>query len=314
MGGRRDWLLRRFPWERSRSNPARSVPETQTASDVVSQSPTSDDDPRLIDVLKRVIALRQGGDSQGSLDLVDRSLADGMFSIYLLDNRGRALIQLNRCIEAIPIWWTLHQSKPLQYEPILTKQLVRLLNSSCRSQGWMPQCICQDIHSLELLEESILKECELLREYGYIPLIVKLIDTAGQNQFKSHVFTLVKAKALIDLQRFVDARHLLSQLKRSVKDQSILHSIEEILASLTDDVEVERVLQCVAELERNGDVDAAIMMLVESSLRRSLCLRYDNALKGLLSRTGEKYLELQIFELFLDQAEMMLASAVEAKR
>ena len=309
MGGRRDWLLGQFPWIRSRSNAERSALENHPASDVVSQNPTSDDDPQLINLLKQVIALRQSGDVQGSLDLVDRSLADGIFSNYLLDNRGRALIQLNRCVEAIPIWWTLYQAKPQQYESILTKQLVRILKLTCRSQGWMPQHIVQEIETLASLEASVLKECELLRGYAYTPLIVRLIDTALENQFKTPWLILIKAKALIDLKSFDAAKNLLNQLQKSVQEPSTLHSIEDILAALASDVDVERVLQHVAELKVKGDLDAAQDLLVHAMLQNPSCVLFEEKLQELLVERGEQNPQLQAFELFLGEAERMRTAA-----
>ena len=84
----------------------------------MSQNPTSDDDPRLIDVLKRVIALHQEGDVQEFLALIDLPVADGMSSNNLLDNRSRTLIQLNCHIEAISIWRKLSQSGTKIYNAI----------------------------------------------------------------------------------------------------------------------------------------------------------------------------------------------------
>ena len=49
------------------------------------------------------VSLRQAGDVQESIALIDRSLADGMSINNLLDNRARALMQLTRHIEAISI-------------------------------------------------------------------------------------------------------------------------------------------------------------------------------------------------------------------
>jgi hypothetical protein len=69
-----------------------------------------------MDVLREVIALRQAGDVQASLALVDRSLAEGMSSNYLLDNRARALAQLNRENEAIQIWEVLSECGDLELQ------------------------------------------------------------------------------------------------------------------------------------------------------------------------------------------------------
>ena len=69
-----------------------------------------------MDLIRQVIALRQSGDVQGSLDLIDRSFAEGVSSNYLLDNRARALSQLNREEEAIQIWESLFESSDPRWE------------------------------------------------------------------------------------------------------------------------------------------------------------------------------------------------------
>jgi tetratricopeptide (TPR) repeat protein len=85
-----------------------------------------------MDVLREVIALRQAGDVQASLALVDRSLAEGMSSNYLLDNRARALAQLNRENEAIQIWEFLSECGDLELQE-KSKRLVKLARQQqCR--------------------------------------------------------------------------------------------------------------------------------------------------------------------------------------
>ena len=116
MAARRDWLLGRFPWARSRSTVDCAAAECNQSSDCASESSPTERDPHLMDVLREVIALRQAGDVQASLALVDHSLAEGMSSNYLLDNRARALAQLNRENEAIQIWEVLSECGDLELQ------------------------------------------------------------------------------------------------------------------------------------------------------------------------------------------------------
>ena len=125
MAARRDWLLGRFPWARSRSTVDCAAAECNQSSDCASESLLTERDPHLMDVLREVIALRQAGDVQASLALVDRSLAEGMSSNYLLDNRARALAQLNRENEAIQIWEFLSECGDLELQE-KSKRLVVL--------------------------------------------------------------------------------------------------------------------------------------------------------------------------------------------
>ena len=371
---------------RPRSSAEGSGPENQRASDVVSQNPTSNDDSRLIGVLKRVIALRQAGDVQGSLALIDRSLADGMSSHYLLDNRARALaqlkreneaiqiwevlskcsdlelqekskrfifqqkcrsvvqrvmhlsrlgdarealavldraqaegiendmlldnrarifVQLNRHIEAISVWRGLSQSDPKKYNAILITQLVGALQSICRSQGWTAQCFAQDLETLDALERGVLKECELLLGRGYAQLLIKLVDKALESGFESPWFILAKSNALIEIKKFVDAQDLLNHFKESVQDQHALVAMEQMLDTLSGDVEVELLLRTLGALKAKGDLDAAQNLLVQALLQNHSCVVYEEALQELLVERGEKNPELQAFELFLGEAERM---------
>ena len=129
MAARRDWLLGRFPWARSRSTVDCAAAECNQSSDCASESLLTERDPHLMDVLREVIALRQAGDVQASLALVDRSLAEGMSSNYLLDNRARALAQLNRENEAIQIWEVLSECGDLELQET-SKRLVYLQRTS----------------------------------------------------------------------------------------------------------------------------------------------------------------------------------------
>ena len=129
MAARRDWLLGRFPWARSRSTVDCAATECNQSSDCASESLLTERDPHLMDVLREVIALRQAGDVQASLALVDRSLAEGMSSNYLLDNRARALAQLNRENEAIQIWEVLSECGDLELQE-KSKRLV--FQQKCR--------------------------------------------------------------------------------------------------------------------------------------------------------------------------------------
>ena len=129
MGRHRHWLLGRFPWTRPRSSAECAAAVSNESSDCASESSLTERDPHLMDVLREVIALRQAGDVQASLALVDRSLAEGMSSNYLLDNRARALAQLNRENEAIQIWEVLSECGDLELQET-SKRLVYLQRTS----------------------------------------------------------------------------------------------------------------------------------------------------------------------------------------
>ena len=55
-------------------------------------------------LLEQAIALRENGELQASLELLDQAKADGLQSPWIEDNRARALVRLERRAEALAIW------------------------------------------------------------------------------------------------------------------------------------------------------------------------------------------------------------------
>jgi tetratricopeptide (TPR) repeat protein len=390
MGLRRNWWPKRFPWARSRSSVECTAAECKEFSDGATQSSTSDRDPHLMDLIRQVIALRQSGDVQGSLDLIDRSFAEGISSNYLLDNRARALsqlncereaiqiwealskcgdlelqekskrliyqykcrsvlqhvvqlsqqghanealsvldvaraegiendmlldnrarvlVQLNRHVEAMSIWRQLSQSDPKKYNAILISQLVGALQLICRSQGWHVQHFDKNVETLDQFEGGVLQECELLSGYGYTKLLIKLVEQALESGFESPLLALAKANALIELEQFVDAKNFLNHSKESVRDQHVLAIMEDILDTLSRDVEAELVVGALVPLKAKGDLDAAQNLLVQALLQNHSCVLYEEKLQELLVERGEKNPEHQAFELFLGEAERIRDAA-----
>ena len=195
------------------------------------------------------------------------------------------------------------QSDSKKYNTILITQLVGAIQSICRSQGWTAQCFAQDLETLDALERGVLKECELLRGRGYAQLLIKLVDKALESGFESPWFILAKSNALIEIKKFVDAQDLLNHFKESVQDQHALVAMEQMLDTLSGDVEVELLLRTLGALKAKGDLDAAQNLLVQALLQNHSCVVYEEALQELLVERGEKNPELQAFELFLGEAE-----------
>jgi tetratricopeptide (TPR) repeat protein len=260
-------------------------------------------------VLQRVVQLSQLGHANEALAMLDVARAEGIENDVLLDNRARVLVQLNRHVEAIPIWRKLSCLDSNKYNAILISQVVGALQLICRSQGWKPQYFNQDLETLEALEVGVFHECEFLRGRGYTQLIIRLVDKALEYGFESFWLILAKANALIELQRFVDAKDLLSSFKESVQDQNALSALEKRLDALSIDVEAELVMQNLAQLKAKGDVDSAQDLLVQALMQNHCCILYEDQLKMLLIERGEKNPELQMFELFLGEAEKMLTAA-----
>ena len=191
MAARRDWLLGRFPWARSRSTVDCAAAECNQSSDCVSESLLTERDPHLMDVLREVIALRQAGDVQASLALVDRSLAEGMSSNYLLDNRARALAQLNRENEAIRIWEVLSECGDLELQE-KSKRLV--FQQKCR-------CVLHRVLYFSRLGDA--------RE------ALAILDRAQAEGIENNMLLDNRARIFVQLNRHLEAISIWKKLSQS---------------------------------------------------------------------------------------------------
>ena len=194
MAARRDWLLGRFPWARSRSTVDCAAAECNQSSDCASESSLTERDPHLMDVLREVIALRQAGDVQASLALVDRSLAEGMSSNYLLDNRARALAQLNRENEAIQIWEVLSECGDLELQE-KSRRLVKL----ARQQ----QC------------RFVLQRSVHLSQSGHAREALAILDRAQAKGIENNMLLDNRARIFVQLNRHIEAISIWRKLSQS---------------------------------------------------------------------------------------------------
>ena len=191
MGRHRHWLLGRFPWTRPRSSAECAAAESNESSDCASESPLTERDPHLMDVLREVIALRQAGDVQASLALVDRSLAEGMSSNYLLDNRARALAQLNRENEAIQIWEVLSECGDLE----LQEKAKRLIYQyKCR---------------------SVLQHVVQLSQQGHATEALSVLDVARAEGIENNMLLDNRARIFVQLNRHLEAISIWKKLSQS---------------------------------------------------------------------------------------------------
>ena len=191
MGRHRHWLLGRFPWTRPRSSAECAAAESNESSDCASESPLTERDPHLMDVLREVIALRQAGDVQASLALVDRSLAEGMSSNYLLDNRARALAQLNRENEAIQIWEVLSECGDLELQE-KSKRLV-----------FQQKCRC------------VLRRVLYFSRLGDAREALAILDRAQAEGIENNMLLDNRARIFVQLNRHLEAISIWKKLSQS---------------------------------------------------------------------------------------------------
>ena len=208
MGRHRHWLLGRFPWTRPRSSAECAAAESNESSDCASESPLTERDPHLMDVLREVIALRQAGDVQASLALVDRSLAEGMSSNYLLDNRARALAQLNRENEAIHIWEVLSECGDLELQE-KSKRLV--FQQKCR-------CVLHRVLYFSRLGDA--------RE------ALAILDRAQAEGIENNMLLDNRARIFVQLNRHVEAISIWKKLSQSDPSKYNIILINQLVGAL----------------------------------------------------------------------------------
>ena len=121
-------------------------------------------------LLKDVIALRDGGNNEASLRITDCALSTGANrDERLLDNRARALSNLNRLPEAITVWRDLQGSdnkdlrnKSKQFADNATEKYFQCVRKGlvgvCSDYGLNIQIPSNECESLKDFEKLILQE------------------------------------------------------------------------------------------------------------------------------------------------------------
>ena len=280
MGVRRNWWLMRFPWARSRSSVECTAAERKELSDGATQSSTSDRDPRLMDLIRQVIALRQSGDVQGSLDLIDRSFAEGISSNYLLDNRARALSQLNCEREAIQIWEALSKCGDLELQE-KAKRLSKL--------AYQQQC------------RSVLQRVVQLSQLGHANEALSVLDVARAEGIENDMLLDNRAKALSQLNREEDA----IQIWESLFESSDL-KLKEKSKRLVYQYKCRSVLQHVVQLSQLGHATEALSVLDVAraeGIENDMLL--DNRAKA-LSQLNREEDAIQIWESLFESSDLKL--------
>ena len=161
-----------------------------------------------MDVLREVIALRQAGDVQASLVLVDRSLAEGMSSNYLLDNRARALAQLNRENEAIQIWEVLSECGDLELQE-KSKRLV--FQQKCR---------------------YILHRVLYFSRLGDAREALAILDRAQAEGIENNMLLDNRARIFVQLNRHIEAISIWKKLSQSDPSKYNVILINQLVGAL----------------------------------------------------------------------------------
>jgi len=162
-----------------------------------------------LQALKAAIQLREDGQLEASLELIDAALEAGETDPWWLDNKARVLVELNNLCEALSIWEDIVATADENIGQVASemlaihgaKLLAPLLNI-CEQNNWQPLYLAVNNQTILL---QLLQELSASREAGEIDLSLKLIAQAKQLGFQSHWIEDNEARALVHLDRLQDA-------------------------------------------------------------------------------------------------------------
>jgi hypothetical protein len=240
-----------------------------TFGSLTTETPITD---QQLHALEEAIRLREEGQLEASLELIDAALAAGETDPWWLDNKARVLVELNNHVEALLLWEQLsaaahgdvwlgqvaQEMAALQGQTLLAP-LLRL----CEQNGWQPQYLGVDDQSLLW---QLLKELSASRELGEPELSLALVSKARELGFESPWINDNEARALVNLQREAEAVAIWCNLQGS-NDATLATLAAEMLAEYGPGVERRERQKQAEQLLDQGDTAAAEALLLTALLQ-----------------------------------------------
>ena len=174
--------------------------------------------PELKAVLDAAIALRESGQVEASLAMLDRCSAEGNRSPWLAGNRARALLLLDQRDEAQAIWQALlgsaHEavssSAQAMLELLEAERLKQLrdewLQLAQAEAETLPELESAEATALADLERPVLEASIRLRDQGAAALSLRLLEAAREAGLCSAWIDDNRARALVQLNRRAEAQ------------------------------------------------------------------------------------------------------------
>lgn len=190
-------------------------------------------------IINEAIELRKNNKNELSLQILEISSDAGLKTNLINENKARALFNMKNKREAVHIWQSLLSSQDEASRDSTQKILTRLSNDLLNLVKrvisnnnlpihHLPNETPQDLSKLGV---CILKEAIKLREEKQNEISLKILDITASAGFETDSINENRARALINLNRNVDAVNLLTELLSS-KNQNINKSSANILESL----------------------------------------------------------------------------------
>ena len=289
-------------------------------------------------LLKDVVSIRNGGNDQASLEIIDCALSAGAKrDERLLDNRARALNSLKRFPEAISVWNELQRSddqdvrdRSKQFADNATTKLLQsipqVLIPLCENYGWKVQNLSSECVSLKDLNKLVLQEAIAARQAGKAEFSYQLIDKCLELGLGTPRLKDNQARALINLKRVPEAvliwRELLNPATKSGFDQQIHKMLDEYGLIADRTVVGEKCSEYVA----NGDINAAKEVAINAIISDPEWHESMDLLKDIIKIEANEntdqpsqnhdlkghQLDLQSYELLLNYLEKRVEESVRA--
>ena len=197
----------------------------------------------LREVLEEAIRLREAGEAEQSLALLDHAETEGLEDGWLRDNRARALKELQRLEEAARVWSELANGDDPSLRNVAKENLQALaLEAGIESFHDEVQTIASHyswdlvrvrsglVHASEF-EFALLEEASLAREGGSPAASLALMDWALAAGFQSPWLKDNRARALVALDRVVEACDLWRHIQASTGLAEAREAAEQMLHS-----------------------------------------------------------------------------------
>ena len=205
----------------------------------------------LHEVLEEAIRLREDGQPELSLALLDQAEAEGHRDGWLTDNRARALVQLQRHAEAKQLWTTLRSSEDLNLRTAAQQNLQALaleagmnrfhieVQALARELSWDLERIRPELLHASEFEFALLEEALLARERGAPATTLALMDWAIASGFQSPWLEDNRARALVAMDRVVEACGIWRALAESAALEEVRTAAAQMLKTLKREEQIQ---------------------------------------------------------------------------
>ena len=193
--------------------------------------------------LNAAIRLREEGNPEMSLKMIEEELKSDNPNPWWLDNKARAYSELGRHIDALNIWQLLirypdvelaHTAKSMEY--IVQSMLVKTLTDICLKYGWKAQSISISLDGEKTVTESIYEEISTLIHQKKSDLVIELSSYAMSIGIESAWLQNSRARALYEIERKSEAIDQWLELKIS-ESMNYLHESDLSYASMRVELE-----------------------------------------------------------------------------